>query len=50
MLNPNDVFTSADKFERLTRAEIAELLNSGLEDSEVVDVDDVDIFSEGMLV
>lgn len=30
MLNPLDVFTSEDKFERLTRAEVVEILNTGL--------------------
>lgn len=35
MLNdPTEVFTSADRFERLNRAEIAEILNSGLAELE----------------
>jgi len=44
--NRDHAFTSSDKFERLYRHEIANLMNDGLEESEIVDVNDVDHFNE----
>lgn len=39
--NPGDVFSSSDRFERLTRAEIADFFNEGLE----LHDDDMRLFS-----
>lgn len=44
MLDPTATFTSADKFERITRAEAAEILNSGL--AELLGVPNVRPFDE----
>lgn len=44
--NPDHAFTSSDKFERLYRREIAEYLNLGCEESEIVDTNDVELFAE----
>ncbi len=38
MHDPTETFTSADRSERLLRAEIAELINSGLEAGRLADV------------
>lgn len=46
MLNPTQQFSSFDGRCQLTREEVAELLNEGLEDAEVADVDDVVHFAK----
>jgi hypothetical protein len=42
--NPAQMFQSDDQFEHMTRAEIAEDLNLGVEESEIVDTNDVEQF------
>ena len=42
--NPSQMFYSSDQFEHMTRAEVAENLNLGCEESEIVDTNDVEQF------
>jgi hypothetical protein len=47
MVNPDSEFMSIDGRCSLTRKEVADLLNQGVEDAEVAGLDDVAHFNEG---